>query len=719
VIDPAFAVTTITDTIDSTTLTLAGDATATEGSTATYHLSLDNPTQTDLTINIITEYIVDEADADDFTAITQTFIIKAGDTIPKDINEDEIVITVNIANDTEAEGNESYQVTIDSVSGGNFESLIISDPVVTTIVDSDIEFAVENVEVDEDAIGVIDSLLDTDGDSVINQSTDRGGITLVGATILAFAAGQVTTLTSSGEAIVLSTSLDGQVITGTTITSNTEVFTATLANDGLSYTFELTSTIDHSDVTSEDVEILNLDIVATNDVTSQTVTIAVSIADDVPSITNSLDAMLTNEIGNEIEGIDLDIQSGADIPVLISMSPTINGDGYAVDSSGNLLTSTVDDVTYNITYTQLADGSVEAYNTNGDLVFTLSPDMDGTEYEGTYSISIDGQLDGGAYSYSVDLSSGSDFSGGNDTIMQFISTDDLHVLATANGGSTVNYNPANGLGVGDGGVISDTEELTFNLTQNDDTTPYYVSDATFTLARFSSGETAYWQAFNGTTLVGEGSVSGLGNEAHDDGIAEISTNISGFEGTTFNEIVFSTPNDGSGYSVLDMDLSYDYEVAGNPHSIDVTVNVSDSDLDVASNDITITFDGDGVMTYESGTIIDGGAGEDTLVIEDEAFLDFSLLAQDQITDIENLDLSGGTNTTLTNLTIDRVFDMTDDNNILNIMGDNDDSVQRPLEWGTSTGTTVIDGETYNQYSAINGTEIVYLNIQENIDEEIV
>ena len=130
--------TTITDTPDTVTVNLTGNTFINEGDIATYHLSLSNPADTDMQVTIVTGYIVNEADSSDFTPITQTLTIKAGDSIPKDINGNEIVITVQTTPDSLVEANEDFKVYVSNYSGGNFEAVDFSAAsVTTTIVDND------------------------------------------------------------------------------------------------------------------------------------------------------------------------------------------------------------------------------------------------------------------------------------------------------------------------------------------------------------------------------------------------------------------------------------------------------------------------------------------------------------------------------------------------------------------------------------------------------
>ncbi len=133
--DDAKVSTTIKDDSDAVTVKITGDKTVTEGTVATYHISVNEPTATDMTVTVVTGYIRGGADLDDFTAVKQQVVIKAGDSIPKDSHGDEITISVNTTDDSYVEGSEAYKVSISETSGGGFEAVTIGDSVVTTISD--------------------------------------------------------------------------------------------------------------------------------------------------------------------------------------------------------------------------------------------------------------------------------------------------------------------------------------------------------------------------------------------------------------------------------------------------------------------------------------------------------------------------------------------------------------------------------------------------------
>ncbi|MHC8408905.1 LapA family giant adhesin [Pseudomonas sp. Hz4] len=112
--NPAPAVTTITDSPDTTTVTLTAGSTVTEGGQITYTATLTNPAQTPVTVTL---------------SNGSTITIDAGKTTG----------TVNVdtpANDVYQNGS-TVSTTITGATGGNFENLVPSTaPAVTTITDS-------------------------------------------------------------------------------------------------------------------------------------------------------------------------------------------------------------------------------------------------------------------------------------------------------------------------------------------------------------------------------------------------------------------------------------------------------------------------------------------------------------------------------------------------------------------------------------------------------
>ena len=79
--------------------------------------------------------------------------------------------------------------------------------------------------------------------------------------------------------------------------------------------------------------------------------------------------------------------------------------------------------------------------------------------------------------------------------------------------------------------------------------------------------------------------------------------------------------------------------------------------------------------------------------------DFSDLVNDTVQDMEVIDLSQDGDHSITGVTAQDVLDITDDSNTLTIMGDSEDSVSLVDGAGAwqTTGTSTIDGHTYNVY----------------------
>ncbi|WP_130886737.1 retention module-containing protein, partial [Pseudomonas tolaasii] len=113
-VDPKPAVTQVTDTIDTTTVTLTAGQTVTEGGQITYTATLTNPAQTPVTITLSNGSVI---------------TIKAGESTGT-------VVVDTPANDVYNNGS-TVSTTITGATGGNFENLVPSTtPAVTTLVDS-------------------------------------------------------------------------------------------------------------------------------------------------------------------------------------------------------------------------------------------------------------------------------------------------------------------------------------------------------------------------------------------------------------------------------------------------------------------------------------------------------------------------------------------------------------------------------------------------------
>ncbi|MDI3401633.1 LapA family giant adhesin [Pseudomonas sp. V88_4] len=215
------AVTSVTDTIDTTTVSITGSTSVTEGQTATYTVSLTNPAQTEVTLKIV--YSGTAADGSDFTGV-YTVKIPAGASSAQ--------FNVATIDDKITEGTENFVVKIDSATGGNFENLAVSSTngsVSTSIIDNDappvIDLDANNssgatgadykVTFTENTPGAGVSIADTD-----IKITDPDSTMLTGATV-------VLTNRQEGDALNL-----GNSVNGITINANSTNGTVTLTLSG-------------------------------------------------------------------------------------------------------------------------------------------------------------------------------------------------------------------------------------------------------------------------------------------------------------------------------------------------------------------------------------------------------------------------------------------------------------------------------------------------------
>ncbi|WP_095122338.1 immunoglobulin-like domain-containing protein [Pseudomonas sp. Irchel s3f10] len=215
------AVTNVTDTIDTTTVSITGSSSVTEGQTASYTVSLNHPAQTEVTLKIV--YSGTAADGSDFTGV-YTVKIPAGASSAQ--------FNVATIDDKITEGTENFVVKIDSATGGNFENLAVSSTngsVSTSIIDNDappvLDLDANNssgatgadykVTFTENTPGAGVSIADTD-----ISITDPDSTMLTGATV-------VLTNRQDGDALNL-----GNSVNGITINANSTNGTVTLTLSG-------------------------------------------------------------------------------------------------------------------------------------------------------------------------------------------------------------------------------------------------------------------------------------------------------------------------------------------------------------------------------------------------------------------------------------------------------------------------------------------------------
>ena len=129
----------------------------------------------------------------------------------------------------------------------------------------------------------------------------------------------------------------------------------------------------------------------------------------------------------------------------------------------------------------------------------------------------------------------------------------------------------------------------------------------------------------------------------------------------------------------------------------------------AGADVVIGGHGADTLVFDAmDTVIDGGngGGDDTLILETDESIDFGVITDDPVKNIEEIDLTVNGNHDLINLSAQDVLDMTDGDNELYILGDNGDDVS-----GTGWQADGSDGD-YSIY--INTILGVSLYVQDDI-----
>ncbi|WP_188709710.1 retention module-containing protein, partial [Polaromonas eurypsychrophila] len=136
----------VVDDVDTATLSLMGSESVTEGGTASYTVSLTSPAQmTAVMVNLA--YSGTAADGSDFTGVVTVAIA---------IGSSSASFDITAIDDFLAEGAENITVTVVSVVGGDFESLVVgsASSVTTTLLNNNhtpvISSAVQSGSVEED-----------------------------------------------------------------------------------------------------------------------------------------------------------------------------------------------------------------------------------------------------------------------------------------------------------------------------------------------------------------------------------------------------------------------------------------------------------------------------------------------------------------------------------------------------------------------------------------
>jgi hypothetical protein len=239
---------------------------------------------------------------------------------------------------------------------------------------------------------------------------------------------------------------------------------------------------------------------------------------------------------------------------------------------------------------------------------------------------------------------------------------------------------------------------------------------TMTLGNMETQTIVIWKAYGADgTFVGEGQVTG-NSQLLIDGIGE------------FQYIVFQAGDVGSnqdrGYYIeeISFDVAEAYELTGTSGNDVIVGSDADEMIDGkeggdsidggAGADTLLGGEGDDTLVFDAtDALIDGGAGFDTLLLSGDDTIDFDTLLTD-IENIEAIDIQDlGGEDALKHIDPQDIIEMTDDNNLLEIVGDG--NVNIGPSWGSAT--TVTEGTTtYYEYTTTVGTDTVTLRVEDTI-----
>ncbi|MED5620099.1 immunoglobulin-like domain-containing protein [Ideonella sp. BN130291] len=371
-VNPAAASTSVTDTVDTTTVSLSGSGSVAEGASGSYTVSLDAPAQTAVTVNLA--YSGTAADGSDFTGVASVTIAAGASSAN---------FSIATLDDAAAEGSESFTVSLVSASGGNFEALALNgaaSSVTTTVVDNDVSVL---------SLAATPSITEAGGAIVYTASLTQAPVTDLTVTL---SNGQVITVLAgqtSGSVSVPFAPADDVYVDATTVSATvtgTSGGGILLSVDPTPATTAITDTIDATTVTltaSANTVAEGGSIVYTAAVNSpvtgsplvvtlsngQTITIPVgqSFADSTPFAVRADDAYAQ---GNQTVTTSITSTSGGNYEALTTTSTAstvVTDDGDATVVTLTASTNTVAEGG-SIVYTAAVNSPV----TGSPLVVTLS-----------------------------------------------------------------------------------------------------------------------------------------------------------------------------------------------------------------------------------------------------------------------------------------------------------------------------------------------------------
>ncbi|WP_147525219.1 VWA domain-containing protein [Malaciobacter canalis] len=236
-----------------------------------------------------------------------------------------------------------------------------------------------------------------------------------------------------------------------------------------------------------------------------------------------------------------------------------------------------------------------------------------------------------------------------------------------------------------------------------------------TIENLPSSITSIKDSSGNEYTVSNGTVSLPSNEGLQQEYTVVSsTELSSTEINSMKASVTSTESENNDTNTVSTNAKLEVDVDSTNH---MNGTNADERFDSHGSNATINAGaGDDEIIYHEGDIIDAGEGEDTLKVLTDEDIDLSNIAP-KVDNIEAIDL---TNDLANHIIIDEqsIEDLTDDENILKIFGDEsgEDSVRLEGNWTKSDGQiSDDDGNTFNVYE---GTTSGTSNIKILIDEDV-
>jgi len=398
--------------------------------------------------------------------------------------------------------------------------------------------------------------------------------------------------TSGGETVTYTWDDGSKTLTATTDITDTKVFTLQVTNAATgAYTLTLLAAVDHVTVNTEDDITFDLGFTVTDsNGDSDTGTLPVLIDDDSPFANRITDGVIANE-AITLNGV-LDVDFG--------------GDGGFFDLSSNIGNEPAG-LTYSVINNPDGSSELTAKFFDADNVeqtfFILT-----TKVDGTYSFEIVNAQP----TTSVTQSLASLISGNVEEFSYFLG--DSTIKATFTGidgvvGSTVNTSNQ-GMGVS-ANSLNDDDTLVMNIAQ--DGSPFVMTDAGFTLDKFTSGELLGWAVYAANDdLIASGTFDSTeGTNSIDVSFMLSDSDITfGDLSDGFTRIELTADNGSTDYRVAD--ITVESELFPDDLVLDLALGGEDNDGDLLNESLMITIDGDGEPA-PFNYILTGGSGDDAIL----------------------------------------------------------------------------------------------------------